>query len=473
MTSSPSLPRPRQADAVRPDAMAVRALVALALAIWLLSLALPGYFTDGADGNAISGLQTLALGVAYGWIGKGWAAYANLLFLAAGVSLSMGRRGTGLVAAMLLLMMSMLIYDVQPNETGAAAPVTAWGLGAVAWVVSLGTMAMACVIRLAWASGSTRAVTLLGALLGLVVLGAGSLMAHPIAMPGGLGPDLLSKASPCGIAVVWPDAAVIPKGEIVALDVDPAISSPHGHGSFVAPIDFVRFQQGDHAWDLDGFGEKGMSVRLPPQPRRYAVQVHGTPTGAVLRVMDAQAPQPLYEQRLETLHPGTAQARLCPGNVPAARGYVQALLKALGQGPQSPGMPDPALHADAPSQACDPSADEIGHDAQVPDMHRWDGRDVRRDWYVDGATRGFCSADYAVLVTLAHSPGRRENVVPVVRVYDRHSLHRIVTFQSDGVTCSSRACLDTEPTFITGVRFDERAATLSTRDGDWTFSTHW
>jgi hypothetical protein len=165
------------------DTVVVRALVLAAMLLWIVSLGLPGYYLVGSKSAPIGGLDALGLGLAFGWISWGTAAYANLPFAAAVVMLFLGRRATWLVAAMMLLLLTLLLYSVQPSGTGSVEGVRAWGLGAVLWVVSLTLAAVAGAVRACRDAGAERPSSIVLATVVLVATGAASLMGHSIAWP--------------------------------------------------------------------------------------------------------------------------------------------------------------------------------------------------------------------------------------------------------------------------------------------------
>jgi len=97
--------------------------------------------------------------------------------------LFLGRRATWLVAAMMLLLLTLLLYSVQPSGTGSVEGVRAWGLGAVLWVMALTLAAVAGAVRACRDAGPERQSSIVLATVVLVATGAGSLMGHPIAWP--------------------------------------------------------------------------------------------------------------------------------------------------------------------------------------------------------------------------------------------------------------------------------------------------
>ena len=130
--------------------LSTRARIANALAIsafaaWAVSLGLPG-FTAG--GEAWTGGPILGYGLAFGWLCGGWAAYANIFFLAALLRFSVGAFPIVALALMVALAGTLPMFDALPRgESGATTPIESWGLGVAIWLLSLVLLVGAVVVR--------------------------------------------------------------------------------------------------------------------------------------------------------------------------------------------------------------------------------------------------------------------------------------------------------------------------------------
>ena len=122
-------------------------LMFASFACWLISLMLPAFLVDGT-GDLMVGLEALFFGTLFGWVVRGWAAYANLFFVIATIRLMTGGQPCKSVVVMLALAATLPAFQGAIISEGASAsPVVSWGWGAFLWIVSLLLCTLAAAVR--------------------------------------------------------------------------------------------------------------------------------------------------------------------------------------------------------------------------------------------------------------------------------------------------------------------------------------
>ena len=194
------------------DTLVVRALVVLSVLIWMASLGFPGYYLLHDTEGVSSGLEVLVEGAVFGPLCWGIAVYANLPYAGLAVMLFSGRDAFGWLVAMLALMLALVMFNSIPTSwgPGPVQRVDAWGVGAVLWVAALVLAGIAGVVRGARESGAQRSWYVMLGTLAVVVLGAVSLMLHPVRWPQPLAFNLSNGPAPAASQPTVSPAASAP-----------------------------------------------------------------------------------------------------------------------------------------------------------------------------------------------------------------------------------------------------------------------
>lgn len=482
MTAGP--PKPPRTPPPRP----VRALVLAALVLWLASLALPAIYY-AREPTPTPGFWFMLLGLALGWkVVGGWAAYANPLLLVAALRLWRGGRPRWMTLAMLVLMADMALYrgEPVPDAFERSSILVGWGWGAIAWVAAGVLLAIATAVRERWLLARGMRIALGAAALGVAAIGVVSLRQHQAAsayerasaMFAGIAvmPD-----GPCGIEYRWPEklAPLIPPGQTLRLDLD------RDARALMDEEALQRWQLDGHDWER--LAEKqwiAVALRLPPRATRYSLRLRPDDDLRLhLRLVDDQRPAPLFDQPLRRIPSPGGGDRYCPmprrdldlpERAPKVRSPATLLHTALrlaGQDHRDAPRPQPPS-ADALTTPCPVDPRPVDGD---PDLHLWDGREVRFLHHPSELPRAVCSAEHAALVELGDADvdtggadGRQLWVAVTVQVHDRNGLH--AQLHAYGLhACLKPQCDRRAPDFIQGVRFDDKTVTVATAAGDWTF----
>lgn len=443
--------------------------------LWGISLALPGFLPD-THGHALPGVYVLLLGLPFGWMVMGFAAYANLFFLRAAWLMLRGRQPRASIVAMLVLAATVPLFRgvMRDEGSGAILPTASWGWGAVLWGAALVLLATAAAVH----AGRIRACGLrLLAGAGLVLLAAlfglhawqwsrANLQERSLYLSPGLAFTLAPR---CGVGLVPVSAPLLPPGSAVVLDIDPELAKPTGRRpELVLPMRLRQVRPGD-AWRvLEDDPSMALTVqqRVPLGPEVPVVQARATADGAVLRLLASAQGRVLYEQPLRRLTTLSGRSVYCPmltspGHDGALRqGPDTELLKAIG----TPRGSAPArLKEEVASMPCPVGTQDLDG---IEGLREWDGRQVLLPASIRSRA-SFCSESYIALAYLGQqttAPDRE--LSPVVTVFDRHSL-RLLAWFNDRQTCRQGRCPEAPPGTATGVRIGDRQSAVITRSGEF------
>lgn len=449
-------------------------LAQAAIALWLVSLVLPGFVVDTRS-EAMPGIYVLMLGLPFGWMVLGFAAYANLFFFRAAYLMLKGRQPGASVVAMLGLAATLPLFRgvMRDEGSGAILPVASWGWGAVLWLVALLLLAAAAALR-ADRLGTRGLRALLAALL-VILVALGTL--HGLQWSRAnvqerslyLSPGLAFTFAPrCGLPVTLVDGPLLPPGSAVVLDIDPELAKPSGTRPWLTLPPELRSATPGHAWvtlQSPDPGQIGVKLRLPTGPERPVVQAKATPSGAVLRLLASANGPVLYDQPLRILTTLSGQTTYCPlPSGPGPEGALQIspdtqLLKALGQ---SPTLARARLKNETARTPCNLGTQDLDG---IEGLREWDGRQAILQESV--RTRaGFCSESYIALVYLSHpTAGNDKDFSPAVQVYDRRTLQPLAGF-NDRRICKQARCPEAAPGTAQGVRIGDAELVVETLVGE-------
>jgi len=449
-------------------------LAQVAIALWLVSLVLPGFLVDTRS-QPLLGFHVLLMGLPFGWMVLGFAVYANLFFARAAYLMLQGRQLGVSVVAMLGLAATLPFFRgvMRDEGSGTLLPVASWGWGTALWLVALLLLAAAAALRAERLStagvrallGSTLvALLLLGGLQGLQWSRANA-QERSLYLSGGLAFTLAPR---CGLPVTQVDRSLLPAGSAVVLDIDPELAKPSGPRPWLSLPEVLRSATPGQAWvtmEPPEPGYIGVRLRLPAAPERPVVQARATPDGAVLSLQAGAGGPVLYEQPLRILKTLSGQTTYCPlPSGPGPEGALKIspdteLLKALGP---------PLAHVRARLQdevartPCNLGTQDVDG---IAGLREWDGREVILQESV--RTRaGFCSASYIALVYLSQpTAGNDTDLSPAVQVFDRRTLRPLAVF-NDRRTCMQARCPEAAAGTAQGVRIGDADVVVETRVGE-------
>lgn len=458
------------------DKSPVIALTRTGVVIWIVSLLLPGFVIENVDG-VWYGFNILWAGLLFGWSVNGWAAYANLLFFYVIRRLFNGQNAYKSAVFMFLLAATLPIFRGVIHDEGSMGvdPVASWGWGAILWLISLAIVLCAATIQAF--PGITKIC--------LTVLSVGSLCAlipttiihylqwqkaniqeRQTFLPTG---TAFTREPLCGIAVNWPDESLIPEGEIVSLDIDPELKSASHDKPFLWLPNFLYYQEGNFDWRVFGNPiNPTIRVRSPAQLHRFVIQARRSSSGgAYLQLLDRQSNTMLYEQRLVVIQTVRGNSMFCPYSSISnwmQKGYDQALLHAVGQDKQT--LSPVRIKSELVRNPC--SVSQRLKDDNWTNLYEWDGRVVGIS--ASYATyAGFCSDNYAVLVSVSDSPPSPGDhyLSSHMQVFERITLKPVAMF-SDGRPSGRPGSRILENDLIEGVRIEGTKAIIETAFGEST-----
>lgn len=456
-------------------APSAKPLVHVALAVWLVSLALPGFVTE-PPGGIWFGAFILFFGSIFGWMVQGWAVYANWFFLFATVRLYGGKSPKGSVVAMLLLAATLPLFTgvIQDEGSGTVLPVISWGWGVVLWLGSLSLLASAAAIhaRLLPASASKVIPLVLAFLLAPVLFvnlrqwQEANAQEREMLLPIGVA---FTRADLCGVPFTWPSGAVVPPDTLVSIDIDPVLQVDVGQEPRLELPVLPNAEADGFDWVVRReSGHTGMAVQIrsAAAPKRYVVQARKNQGGAVVRVLDMQSKAVLYEQSFKVQRSLKGRAVYCPismsvGEHKLMKSFDRALLRALGQDrptspPQEPLLSEPAY------TPCDLGSADIDG---IKGLRSWDHRQVVLSPESIRTLRGYCSDHYIALSYLsAMSTVGNADLSPVVLVFDRSTLQPLAAF-NDRRICQLARCPEVERDLIRGVLISDGTATVESTSG--------
>lgn len=444
-----------------------------ALLAWSISLFMP-VFNTGGFGPQLAGGAILLLGLLFGWLGNGLAAYANVFFLYAAWRLCTGKVPRISIVIMLVLAASLPLLNLFLVKSEARLlPIVSWGWGAFMWVWSLLLLTGATAAR----RGIIGARGGLG--LGLLMLASGlaasALHAHQWRaaniedrrelLPAGM---IYTTSALCPVPLTLPAPSDARDGEPLVLDIDAQLLHAPGRGpSLKLPGGFTEQHADGSAWILRSGGPIELMVRQKAQPGALLLQVKATGDDAVIRLLGGVPQRVRYEQPVKRVA-GWRSFSFCPvaerGLHGGMRGeFTAALQRAMGQGqPLVPMVPvAPMVHAEVARQRCDVGADDIDH---IAGLRTLDGREVMLPPQMY-TMAGFCSENYIALAGGAERSGKGR-LGAIVHVLDRKTLKPLAMF--DGArTCPPALCAAGQAVTLNAIRLDRRSAIVETSHGEF------
>lgn len=474
MTSPRSAATPPSSPAAPSLAAPGLRLAQAAIALWLVSLVLPGFQVDTRN-QALFGFHVLLLGLPFGWMVLGFAVYANLFFLRAAYLMLQGRQPGASVVAMLGLAATLPFFRgvIRDEGSGTILPVASWGWGAALWLVALLLLAAAAALRAERVSARGIRAMLGSVLVALLMLAGlqglqwsrANAQERSLYLSGGLAFTLAPR---CGLPVTPVDAALLPPGSAVVLEADAELLELAGSRPWLSLPEPLRSATPGHAWvtmEAPEPGYIGVRLRVPASPERPVVQAKATPDGAVLRLRASAGGPVLYEQPLRILKTLSGLTTYCPmPSGPGPEGALKLspdtqLLKALGQSSTSPRA---VLKDEVARTPCNLGTQDLDG---IQGLREWDGREVILQESV--RTRaGFCSESYMALVYLSHPTAADEkDLSPAVQVFDRRTLRPLAIF-NDRRSCRQARCPEAAPGTAQGVRIGDATVVVETRVGE-------
>jgi hypothetical protein len=454
-----------------------RFLVGVALLLWMTSLVLPSFVVLSRVGP-MYGAATLMSGLLFGWAVAGWAAYANLFFGYAALQLARGKETVVAIVAMFALGLLIVTFRgvIRDEGSGTVLPVVSWGWGALLWGYSLLVMALAAAARANILHRLTATVclsVLVATAIAVAVIGHGqreraNLQEQELYLPSGIAFTLVPFT---GLPFAWPSKAAVPAGEEVAFEVDDFFAGfVPGRPYLFLPTPQLLRQHGSD-WRVFHYGAKDMiKVRQQGQLARYVLQVKQVKDRGSIKLLDSERAAPLYEQPL-VLRFGNAQTDVLPfsnGWTHASYTVQAAVSRALGVTPQQ----RPALvklSDEGGNLPCNPKSQQ----GTIPNLAKWDGRDVIVDPAIFERAVALCSSSYIAVIRIRAEPSysvvgsqvvSARTFSPVVRLYDRKTLAPIGNFV-DGKPCQ-RDCEGADPVRVRRFRIRDQGALIESEAGE-------
>ncbi len=259
----------------------------------------------------------------------------------------------------------------------------------------------------------------------------------------------------------------MPPDEMVTLDVDDALKSPGSGAPYLHLPRFVNFQEQGFHWRIydDPIISSGhVKLRALARPGRFILQARPTDQGAVVRLVNTESGQTLYEQQLRTTSRGR-YPRHCPYDTSQWRGlkkgYDTAVLRAVGQEPRE-SIPSKVLAPEVARSACSLGGADVDG---LRGLRAWDGRLVVL--YPESVrTRvGFCSDTYIALVYVSIRSPDPMDLSPAVQLFNRKTMEPIASF-NDRRPCLRGRCEEAPKAIVKGVRIENNSVVVETDRGD-------
>ncbi|WP_020484906.1 hypothetical protein [Methylomonas sp. MK1] len=420
----------------------IQRLTRTSVLVWLISLCLPG-FSIASKTETYYGALILVLGLLFGWMALGLAAYANLFFFKAVSTLNNEKQPKASVIFMLIFAATLPFFPgpIVSEASGATIPVKSWGWGAVLWVVSLAFMAIAAAIQNQWMSVKFAKYCVIAVFGGVFSIAAIRDYQFSVATEQDretyLTNDMAFTVAPlCEVPLNWPETPLLSPDEMVVTDIDPALKPVNGDRPYLNLPTLPNYSEKGFDW----ITYKGncfaclIKVRYPQRTNHPILQAKATREGAIIRLLDKDASTVLYEQRLLTKI-WDKRPEYCPRpSGYTEKGYDTAILKAIGH--EKTGLPDkPMLEAEKTEFRCDVGKENIDG---IDGLRDWDGRQVLLTDKTDRVRPGFCSEHYIIHASVEMCEPVGENSLRAsIAVYNRKTFRPLATFSTSKV-CSKR-----------------------------------
>ncbi len=437
------------------------------MVVWLISLCLPG-FSITSKTDTYYGALILVLGLLFGWMALGLAAYANLFFLQVLSTLNNGKQPKASVIFMLIFAATLPFFPgpIVSEASGATIPVTSWGWGAVLWVVSLAFMAIAAAIKNQWMSvkfAKYCVIVVFGCVLSIVAIRDFQLsVASEQDRETYLTNDMAFTVAPlCEVSLNWPEKPLLSPDEVIVTDIDPALKPVNEDKPYLNLPQLPNYSERGFDWitykgDCNGCLIK---VRYPQSANHPILQAKATQEGAIIRLLDKDASTVLYEQRLQTKiwHKRPVYCPRPSGYT--EKGYDTAILKAIGH--EKTKLSDkPMLETEKTEFRCDMGKANIDG---IDGLREWDGRHVILADMGNHSHPSFCSEHYIIQANVEMcEPVGEKNMRAYLAAYDRKTFRPLARFSSAEV-CSKSTEIPSDT--IKSIQISQDQSTVETTLG--------
>lgn len=450
-------------------------LTLAALALWLVSLTLPGFSAEGSR-DVWHGGMILLIGLPLGWMLHGWAVYANIFFIYAVIRILLGRKPTLAILCMIVLAATMPFFTgvVENEGNGEWLPIASWGWGAFIWLISLFILTCAALFQtLRLGARSLIVVT-------LAVFGTLSFISfkhheqwlkadvpeRQLYLSDGLA---ITRSSFCGEKLIIPTNPVLAAGTVLEEDIDPDLQR---HRPWIILPHIPNYHADGYDWvsySVDNHRSAALTVRYRSAANHPLLQVKRTGNGAVIRILAEDRKNILYEQRLSLKQIEKKSPIYCPmesqeySNTKArSTGYDKELLHALGESTSKDHVWDASLSSEDASERC--SLGPKGLDG-IKDLRLWDGRQVIFGNGLLSTGQGFCSKNYILIENLAPYSSAPQKLGYVIEIFDRTTLRPLAVFNGVHECTSLDTCNIFKKEVATGVRVSNSTAVIESPYG--------
>lgn len=411
----------------------VQILTRTSVLVWLISLGLPG-FSISSKTETFYGALILLLGLLFGWMALGLAAYANLFFFKVVSTLNNGKQPKASVIFMLIFAATLPFFPgpIISEGSGAAVPVTSWGWGAVLWVVSLVFLAIAAAIQNQWMSVTFAkycVIAVFGGVLSIVAIRGYQLsVATEQDREAYLTNDMAFTVAPlCEVSLNWPERLLLSPEEVIVKDIDPALKPVKGDKPYLNLPTLPNYSEKGFDWITYQSNCYGclIKVRYPQRVNHPILQAKATEEGAIIRLLDKDASTVLYEQRLLKKIWGKRPVYCPRPSGYTEKGYDTAILRAIGH--EKTELPDkPMLETEKTESRCDMGKANIDG---IDGLREWDGRHVMLFSESFRSSPSFCSERYLIKVKVEMCEPVEENRLHAyLMVYDRKTVRPLARF---------------------------------------------
>jgi hypothetical protein len=435
-----------ESEQIKSDRMA-RNITACSFILWVLSLALPGFTLDGNPSKEVYGVQILIQGVLLGWMTGVFAAYANVFYLYAAVSLTKNETPVKSIVLMVCLAATtVFVRSILADEGGGRALITSWGWGAILWGISLLLLVVA-VLTQTWRLSNRSVAWMIGAI-GVMLLSIFWLnryqwsSANVQDRTAYLASSMAFSATKlCDVPVTLVAKSLVPAEDRVSVDSSMDVFLKN-YTQWSGPA-LSHFEKNGYEWvyrnrapDL----EIGRKVAADAKPPRFLLRAAPHESGYQIQLVDKSSEQIVYEQRI--VDGSFRGANHCPsahGNL----GYLQTIRKAVSQ--------DQAAAYFAGPRQTEEGRTLCSAEYQMP--------------YVEGRREPvkYCSEHYIAIWFPVKNP--KDTIYLSALILDKTSLALVDRFSSY-MKCPSEDCLTASTKEITGFRVDESRFYVLTTGGE-------
>ncbi|OAI02201.1 hypothetical protein A1353_16950 [Methylomonas methanica] len=445
----------------------IQKLTRASVLIWLISLCLPG-FSITSKTETFYGALILLLGLLFGWMALGLAAYANLFFFKVVSTLNNGKQPKASVIFMLIFASTLPFFPgpIISEGSGATVPVTSWGWGAVLWVVSLAFLVIAAAIQNQWMSvmlAKYCVIAVFGGVLSIVAIRDYQFsVATEQDREAYLTNDMAFTVAPlCEVSINWPERPFLNPDEVIVTDIDPALKPVKGDRPYLNLPTLPNYSEKGFDWITykgDCYGCL-IKVRYPQRANHPILQAKATQEGAIIRLLDKDASTVLYEQRLlkKIWNKGPVYCPRPSGFTD--KGYDAAILKAIGH--EKIELSDkPMLETEKTEFRCDMGTANIDG---IDGLREWDGRHVMLSSESFRSSPSFCSERYLIKVKVEMcEPGGEKDLRAYLAAYERKTFRPLGSFSTRKV-CSKRS--EIPDNMVKGIQISQEQSTVETTMG--------